>query len=82
MTSTCTEWTRQKRQELIKEFGGKCCICGTTEKLEFAHKQPTEIKGEGRGKYQRIKDILTHKESYALTCKEHNKDVEGVTGAI
>jgi hypothetical protein len=29
------EWARRKWKELIEKLGGKCTICGTTQKLSI-----------------------------------------------
>lgn len=56
-------------------YGGKCWICGSTDKLEFAHIIPTGLYGMGRGKRNRLKDVINNPECYALLCNycHHNK---------
>lgn len=31
----------KRRKELVERLGGRCVVCGTTEDLEFDHKDPT-----------------------------------------
>ena len=54
---------------MIMCFGGMCLICGSEQKLEFAHKTPDHLKGMGRGSYKRIADVQSHPEHYLLLCK-------------
>jgi hypothetical protein len=66
-------WLKRKFDELREAFGGKCIFCGGTEKLEFAHIKETGLHGWSRGKAIRYYDILYHKDSYRLMCKECHK---------
>jgi len=75
MTNRFNKRIKELREELIKKFGGKCIICGSTLDLEFAHIKPTKLGGRGRGRKERYYDVLKNPNCYALTCKEHNKDV-------
>lgn len=75
MTNQRNELQPKFRKQLIKIFGGKCIICGSTEDLEFAHIKPTKLKGRGRERKERYYDILNNPDSYALTCKKHNSFV-------
>ena len=68
---------KELREELIEKFGGKCVVCDSTEDLEFAHIKPTKLSGRGRGRKERYYDVIKNPDCYALTCKEHNKNVEG-----
>jgi 5-methylcytosine-specific restriction endonuclease McrA len=35
-------WTRQRRQNWIDSQGGKCCECGSSDRLEVDHIDPTK----------------------------------------
>lgn len=74
-------WIRRKRIELIDQFGGKCQKCGSTAKLELAHKEPTELNGQGRGRKERYYDVIKNPEKYWLSCQdchdEYDKDKGG-----
>jgi hypothetical protein len=72
------ERAKVEMQLLREQFGGKCEICGSTEKLEFSHREPTGLSGMGRGRKERITDIRKNRNKYMLTCKNHNNDAEGV----
>lgn len=69
------EWTKNKMQELRDQRGNKCSSCGLSESLEFHHISPTGLSGEGRGFYQRVKDISAHPDSYVLLCKDCHDDM-------
>lgn len=56
-------------RRLREEFGGRCGDCGSTLALEFAHQEPTFLKGRGRGLPQRVHDISRHRENYKLLCR-------------
>ena len=66
------------RKLLIEAFGGKCQFegCEETENLEFAHRVPTELNGWGRGRKERIQDVINNPCCYALSCKKHNKEFQ------
>ena len=65
------------RKLLITAFGG-CCqaikengeICGSTERLEFAHLEPTELNGWGRGRKERVYDVIRYPWKYQLFCHD------------
>lgn len=65
-----SQWLRNKRQELIQEFGGCCNNCGSKSRLEFAHIKATQLNGMSRGRWKRVYDIIKNKDSYTLLC--HN----------
>lgn len=68
---------------LIYAFGG-CCqaikengeICGSTERLELAHIEPTELEGRGRGRGERIYDVIRYPWSYKLFCHDCHVDYD------
>lgn len=66
-------WRCRYREMLIQLFGGECQECMMKETLEFAHKKPTGLNGQGRGSIRRIYDVMMHPEAYMLLCKEHHK---------
>lgn len=47
------EWRRKRRESLIDYLGGSCVQCGTVERLEFDHIDPST-------KIYNINKILTH----------------------
>ena len=66
----------QRRIKLIKEFGGQCIHCTATEALEFAHTKPTELKGRGRGRKERVYDVIKHPDAYILLCHQCHKNYD------
>ena len=62
------------RELLIKAFFGKCWFkdCEKVENLEFFHIKPTELNGKGRGRWQRVYDVINNPCSYGLACKNHH----------
>lgn len=73
------EYVKRRWAQLIEEYGGKCtnAECGTMFDLEFAHIQPTECRGEGRGKSRRLFDILRHPHAYRLLCAACHDVLDG-----
>jgi 5-methylcytosine-specific restriction endonuclease McrA len=59
-----------RRGELMSRFGGKCSNCGSTEELQFAHIRETKLNGRGRGRKERLYDIIKNPLSYRLLCKK------------
>ncbi len=77
MTNSANKWAKERRHELIREFGGKCQHRGCGERrhseLEFAHTRRTELSGTGpRGRKERMADINAHPGSYTLRCHKHH----------
>lgn len=70
------KWYKRKFAELRKQYGNKCYFCHTSTDLEFAHIEPTSLKGMGRGRQQRYYDIKNNPTKYLLTCKKHNELAE------
>jgi hypothetical protein len=66
------EISRMFRTLLIERMGDQCLICGdkTLDNLQFAHIERTEISeiGRGRGKFNRLRDVFLHRDSYVLLC--------------
>lgn len=62
-------WTRRRLQALRAEFGGRCHLCLKADtELEFSHLAPTGLSGMGRGRYERLYDILRYPFNYWLLC--------------
>lgn len=61
----------RKMAELREQFGGVCQAkgCERTTGLEFAHIQPTNVNGRGRGQAVRYHDIKKHPERFRLLCR-------------
>lgn len=78
MANRNNEWVKRRWQQLIEEFGAKCAKCPQTWDLEFAHLEPTGLKGEGRGKSRRLADILKHREKYRLLCIHCHDEFDGL----
>ena len=76
MTNRKNKWIKERRKRLIEEFGGKCEECPATSKLEFAHKEPTELSGWGRGRKERVYDVIKNPEKYRLLCKGCHKEYD------
>jgi len=70
MTNYRNRKQKEYREALIKAYGGCCELCGSVEKLEFAHVEETDLKGIGRGRKERFYDILKNPLSYRLWCRE------------
>ena len=59
------------RRELLKLKKGHCSLCGKkTNQLEFAHREPTGMKGASRGRNRRYYDYQNNKHKYILICPE------------
>lgn len=65
-----------KMDELRKDFGGRCIMCGgrksrKNEPLQFAHlkKTPMSKIHRGRGMANRYHDIKKNRQSYVLMCR-------------
>ena len=75
-----TRWTRYVqvlRAELEQALGGQCRDCGQTWGLEFAHLEPTNCVGRGRGKYKRLKDVRENMDKYTLLCQPCHEAFDG-----
>lgn len=77
MGTRMNEYVKRRWIKLVNEFGGRCGLCGSIFDLEFAHMQPTECLGKGRGKSRRLFDILKNKTSYQLLCMDCHDRQDG-----
>lgn len=50
----------ERRKELVERLGGRCVVCGTTENLEFDHKDPTTKTLHLSRQLTRAKTIIEH----------------------
>lgn len=64
------------------EYGGECEECSTTSKLEFAHKETTGLNGWGRGRKERVYDVIKNPDKYRLLCKDCHKRYDQINGVI
>lgn len=72
------EWAKRRRKRLLEEWGGECLFCGSKEKLQFAHLEETDVKGWGRGRKERLYDVINNPDSYVLLCREHHRKLDKV----
>ena len=42
-------------------------------RLEFAHLSPTDVRGRGRGQWERYLDVKRHPDRYLLLCHTHHR---------
>lgn len=71
-----TYWYKKTRKALIKAFGGKCFKCGRTKKLQFAHYIPTGLEGRGRGRWERVHDVMQNPDCYGLLCERCHREYD------
>jgi len=76
MTNRVNEWIKKAMVRLRNSFANCCLYCGGEEKLEFAHVNPTDLKGWGRGRKERYYDIVKHPDDYVLFCKGCHRDYD------
>ena len=76
MGNQVNEWIKKRRKRLLEEWGGECLFCGSTEKLEFAHLKETELNGRGRGRKERLYDVIKHPDSYVLLCNKNHREFD------
>lgn len=78
MANRSNEYVKRRWKQLIEDSGGKCAQCPSTERLEFAHLEPTGLRGRGRGRKNRLFDILKHPEKYVLLCGLCHDEMDGL----
>jgi len=80
MTNKTNKWIVEAFNKLRELYGGECAICGSKERLEFAHVKPTELEGRGRGRKERYYDISSNPDCYMLLChwchREHDDELD------
>lgn len=69
-TQKLKDTRRRQRQELLKLLGGKCVHCGSTERLEFDHIDPTtKLFTIATNLGKRTKNLLPEIKKCQLLCK-------------
>lgn len=67
-------WLKNLRIRLLRHWGSTCNWNGCAESrewtLEFAHLEPTGLKGSSRGKRARLKDVRNNPDKYTVLCYE------------
>lgn len=76
MGNPANEWIKRRRKRLLEEWGGECLFCGSKENLQFAHLKETSVKGWGRGRKERIYDVIHNPDSYVLLCCKNHKELD------
>ncbi len=64
-------------RRLLAQRGNECQKCGSKDWLEWAHLEPTGLKGEGRGKRRRLLDVKRNPTRHALLCKLDHAELDG-----
>ncbi len=68
-------WRRRQMYDLRLQYRGECGECGSTDRLEFAHRHGMEtLRGPARGRSEVIYDIRNNPINYRLLCRDcHRK---------
>ena len=70
-------WRRRQMYDLRLQFRAECGECGSTDKLEFAHRHGMEtLRGSGRGLSAVILDIRKNPLNYRLLCKDCHREYD------
>ena len=64
--------SKKERQKLFEEFGGKCCLCNSTENLTVHHIKARQFGGGT----ERLNSVLICQECHA---KINNKEIDGLS---
>ncbi len=70
MATKQNDWAKKQRALLLSKWGHTCFRCGSKVRLEFAHKRPTELHGQGRGRKERVSDVRRNPDAYVLLCHD------------
>ena len=78
MMTNSNNWIKERMKKLREERGNVCSMkseycCG---QLEFAHIAPTTVSGMGRGRKERVYDIIKNPKSYILLCHKHHNEYD------
>ena len=68
MRKSYAYYYQKERQNYINNFGGECCVCGTTSKLVFHHTD-FSIIGNGRGSWNgllELREQISRAENYTI----------------
>ena len=82
MPTRSNVWIVEAFKRLREAYGGKCAICGSSERLEFAHVRPTSLMGRGRGRKERYYDVSNNPECYMLLCHDCHRDHDDELDAL
>jgi hypothetical protein len=68
-------WRRERRQQLIELAGGKCIRCGSTDRLEFDHRDRSTKQFElsGSGLNRSWAKLLIELQKCDLLCHVHHR---------
>jgi len=70
-----SHYVKKQKERIIQKLGGKCKICGSKENLHIHHRIKT-LRGEGRGRFERLCDWKRNLNNLELLCKECHMKVE------
>ena len=72
-------WRRRQMYDLRLQFRAECGECGSTDRLEFAHRHGLEtLRGSSRGFSEVILDIRNHPLNYRLLCRDCHREYDGI----
>lgn len=72
------KYLNKLKEICLHHYGNRCQYynCTETTKLEFAHLEPTGVKGAGRGKQTRLLDVHKNFDKYTLLCHKHHHELD------
>ena len=78
--SRVAAWRRRQMHDLRLQYRNECSECGSTERLEFAHRHGMEtVRGRNRGgRSAVIYDIRKNPLNYRLLCRECHREYDSV----
>lgn len=61
-------WIRRQFDRIRQNRRNRCLPCHYLKNLQLAHRRSTGLDGQGRGSYERLRDVRQHPRAYALMC--------------
>ena len=74
--NTQRRYRQRLRQRVHQLMPPRCRVCGSRDRVNYAHQFPTGLMGPGRGMERRYLDILRHTWAYVPLCYYHHREQE------
>lgn len=68
-TPRVRKYRNKLRRRAYAQYGYVCCVCGSKENREFAHREKSNL-GMGRGFHNRINTAITNMNMFILLCHD------------
>ena len=70
------QYVSRLRSRALGIFNNRCASCFCSDNLQFAHRKKNGVSGRGRGRIDRIRNVISNINDYILLCGECHREFD------